>query len=366
MAFNVFDRVRETFTTTGTGDLTLNGTLQGFRTFGSVLASGDTTWYVEAFGGEWEVGVGTFTGPATLSRTTVLSSSNGGSLVNFSAGSKHVFISPPASLLKKLADLATLGPAASRDVGTAAGNVPALDAAGKLLASILPAIAITDTFVVASQAAMLALTAQRGDIAVRTDLSKSFVLSTDSPSTLADWIELRTPLDAVQSVAGLTGTITAADLKTALAIAIADVSGLQAALNGKAAASYAVASDVRAGSDTGKIITSKPLNDATVPVQVAYSATVTLDLTSGFDFEIDPLTGYLTLANPATLVPGKTGTILLTQDATGGRTVSYGSAWKFAGGTPTASTAANAVDMIAFKVNRAGTAIRATFLKGFA
>ena len=83
-----------------------------------------------------------------------------------------------------------------------------LDAGSKINASYLPAIAITDTFVVANQAAMLALTAEVGDIAVRTDLNKSFILKTAGASTLANWQELLTPTDVVVSVAGKTGAVT--------------------------------------------------------------------------------------------------------------------------------------------------------------
>ena len=109
-----------------------------------------------------------------------------------------------------------LGTAASKDVGTAAGNVPVLDTNGKPIESILPAIAIVDTFVVASQAAMLALNAQKGDIAIRTDISKSFILQNTPASTLANWQELRTPTDNVLSVNGKTGTVilTGADIAT--------------------------------------------------------------------------------------------------------------------------------------------------------
>lgn len=105
-------------------------------------------------------------------------------------------------------------------LGAGAGNVPVLDGAGKLATSVLPALALTDTFEVASQSAMLALDAQQGDIAIRTDLNKTFVLSSSSPSTLADWKELRTPTDVVLSVAGLTGTITAAALRAALNLVV--------------------------------------------------------------------------------------------------------------------------------------------------
>lgn len=113
-----------------------------------------------------------------------------------------------------LAKLSDAGTAASKNTGTAAGNVPILDASGKLAASTLPAIAITDTFVVATEAAMLALTAEVGDVAVRTDLKKSFILKTTGATTLANWQELLTPTDVVTSVAGRTGavTLTASDV----------------------------------------------------------------------------------------------------------------------------------------------------------
>jgi hypothetical protein len=71
----------------------------------------------------------------------------------------------------------------------------------------LPALAINDIFTVASQAAMLALTAQRGDVAVRTDVSKTFILSTDDPTQVGNWVQLQTPADAVLSVNEQTGVV---------------------------------------------------------------------------------------------------------------------------------------------------------------
>lgn len=94
--------------------------------------------------------------------------------------------------------------------GTANGVAP-LDANSLVPKANLPSVAINDTFVVNSQAAMLALAAQTGDVAIRTDLNKNFILATDSPSTLADWKELLTPPDAVTSVAGKTGVVTLTD-----------------------------------------------------------------------------------------------------------------------------------------------------------
>lgn len=99
MALAVKDRVRETSTTSGTGTLTLAGAVTGFQAF-SVIGNANTTYYgiVDATTGDWEVGIGTYTlSGTTLSRTTVLSSSNAGSLVNFAANSKDVFVTYPSS-----------------------------------------------------------------------------------------------------------------------------------------------------------------------------------------------------------------------------------------------------------------------------
>lgn len=107
-----------------------------------------------------------------------------------------------------ITDFPTLGTASSKNTGTTNGTIPILDSNGKLDATILPAIAITDTFVVATQVAMLALTAEVGDVAIRTDLNKSYILKTTPASTLANWQELLTPSDVVSSVAGKTGVVT--------------------------------------------------------------------------------------------------------------------------------------------------------------
>ncbi len=96
MALVVKDRVQETSTTTGTGTFTLAGAVSGFQSF-SVIGNANTTYYTIVGGTEWEVGLGTYTSSGTtLSRDTVLESSNSGSLVNFSAGTKNVFVTYPA------------------------------------------------------------------------------------------------------------------------------------------------------------------------------------------------------------------------------------------------------------------------------
>ncbi len=101
-----------------------------------------------------------------------------------------------------------LGTAATCNTGTSSGNVPVLDSGGKLNTAILPALAITDTFVVASQTAMLALTVQKGDIAIRTDENKTYILKAEPGSTLANWQEILTPLSTITSVNGKTGVVT--------------------------------------------------------------------------------------------------------------------------------------------------------------
>lgn len=90
-----------------------------------------------------------------------------------------------------------------------ANGYAGLDAAAKINPLQLPSIAITDTFVVVSQSAMLALDAETGDVAIRTDLNKSYILQGDDPTELTDWQELRTPTDAVSTVFGRSGTVTA-------------------------------------------------------------------------------------------------------------------------------------------------------------
>lgn len=98
MALVLADRVNETTTTTGTGLIALAGAVDGYQSF-AVIGDGNTTYYtiVHQTLNEWEVGIGTYTSSGTtLSRDTVLASSNGGTAVNFSAGTKFVFCDYPA------------------------------------------------------------------------------------------------------------------------------------------------------------------------------------------------------------------------------------------------------------------------------
>jgi hypothetical protein len=93
MSLALADRVRQTTTSTGTGTITLDGSVEGFQSF-AVIGNNNTTYYTIAGGAQWEVGIGTYYG-GTLARTTVISSSTGAKL-DLAAGLKDVFVTLPA------------------------------------------------------------------------------------------------------------------------------------------------------------------------------------------------------------------------------------------------------------------------------
>lgn len=101
-----------------------------------------------------------------------------------------------------------LGTAAKCDTGTNEGNIPIINSDGKLDVSILPALAITDTFTAESEEQMLVLHAQKGDICIRTDENKTYILQNEPATEVSNWIELATPTDSVKSVNGKTGAVT--------------------------------------------------------------------------------------------------------------------------------------------------------------
>ena len=98
MALVLADRVRETTTTTGTGSVTLAGAVVGFQSFAAIGNANQTYYTIADQGGaNWEVGIGTYTSVGTtLSRDIILSSSNSGLVVNFTAGTKDVFCVYPS------------------------------------------------------------------------------------------------------------------------------------------------------------------------------------------------------------------------------------------------------------------------------
>ena len=120
MPLTVYDRVQETTTTSGTGTVSLLGAVTGYRSFALTVGNGNQCYYVicDQSGSNWECGIGTYTSSgSTLSRTTVLASSNSGSLVSFGTNTKNVFVDVPASILNSfvtstvatLSDLVSVG-----------------------------------------------------------------------------------------------------------------------------------------------------------------------------------------------------------------------------------------------------------------
>lgn len=147
MALVLRDRVKETTTTTGTGTYNLAGTSTGFRTFAAAVGNANSTYYVVEDGTDWEVGIGTVTtgSPDTLSRDTILASSNSNAAVNWGAGTRNVFASLAAAAvllaannLSELTSASTartnlgLGTAAVLNVGTSANNIVQLNGSAQI------------------------------------------------------------------------------------------------------------------------------------------------------------------------------------------------------------------------------------------
>lgn len=101
MTVTYADRVQETFTTTGTGAISLAGAVVGYQAFSAVLSNGATCYYAATDGTGWEVGLGTYASVGNmLTRTTVLSSSNSGSPVSWITGTKSIWLDLPASAIQ--------------------------------------------------------------------------------------------------------------------------------------------------------------------------------------------------------------------------------------------------------------------------
>lgn len=133
---------------------------------------------------------------------------------------------------------AELGTVATLNTGTGSGNVPVLDGAGKLVASVIPDLAITDYLgVAADQTAMLALSGQRGDWCTRTDDGKVYMITGNDPTQIGSWTALTYPASPVTSVAGRTGAITLSNT---------DISGL-----GTLATQNGTFSGTSSGTNTG-------------------------------------------------------------------------------------------------------------------
>jgi|SRR5665213_541475 len=123
-------------------------------------------------------------------------------------------------------------PLAAADIGAAPtvhthalADIIGLIVGSKLDPALIPSLAIEDTVIVASQAAMLAATAQKGDVAIRTDENETYILQGADPTVLSNWVKLLHPLAGVESVNGLTGAVTLPPLAPAAHAASHGVTG---------------------------------------------------------------------------------------------------------------------------------------------
>lgn len=163
-------------------------------------------------------GSGSFNGSSNLAITTALAGQafTAGTYTKVTVNAKGI-VTGVANLSASdmpsgisVGKISGLGSVATKNTGTASGNVPVLGSDGKLDTAVLPALAITNTFTASSRADMLKLTAQTGDVCViSTGGDKgSYILTKDDPTQSANWQLLTPPADAVTSVNGKTGVVT--------------------------------------------------------------------------------------------------------------------------------------------------------------
>jgi hypothetical protein len=252
-----------------------------------------------------------------------------------------------------------VGSTTSASVASALGYTPAaLDSNGKVLVSQIPPISIISTSVVASETAMLALTAQRGDVAIRTDLSESFILSGTDPTVLSDWQQLLSPLAAVRTVNSFTGDVNLTTTNIA-------EGNNQYFTQARARASISVSGGATYNSATG-VLTVQPGGVTTVAgrsgdivltsADVAGVAALAAPAFTGFPTSTTPSTadsstviattafvkaqGYITAAQapaaPVQSVAGRTGAVVLTSADISGVAVLASPAFT---GVPVAPTA---------------------------
>lgn len=192
--------------TTGTASVSNVASANKLSTERTISLSGDVT------------GSGSFDGSAGLAITTALAGQafTAGTYTKVTVNTKGI-VTGVANLSASdlpsgisVDKISGLGSAATKNTGTASGNVPILGSDGKLDTAVLPALAITNTFTATSKADMIKLTAQTGDVCVITSGGDkgSYILTKDDPTVAANWQLLTPPADAVTSVNGNTGVVT--------------------------------------------------------------------------------------------------------------------------------------------------------------
>jgi hypothetical protein len=383
MAFVLKDRVKETTTTTGTGAVSLDGETGGFQDFSSAIGNTNTTYYaiVHQSLDEWEVGIGTYGSASNnLTRTTLLSSSTG-SAVNFSAGTKDVFVTLPASQVVhtsaspsfenvSISGTLTVGGIVSVGgslVGTSATfddkvSVSALAVTGitSIGGSLVGTSATFSNHVSSSTLAVTGITSIGGSL-VGTSATFDDHVSVSSMTVTGN-------VTATQYYGGggnLTGVqATSAGIATNVSGGYAVLTSAQISGNVSIGGGLYVHTSVGIGvaSPLGQIHIAK--NAIADIVSLTDGANVSLSFKNGQNFSLT-LAGNRTLDNPTQCVPGQVGSIFIIQDGTGSRTLSYGTSWEFPAGTaPTLSTSAAAVDRLDYIV-RTSTAVQSVLSKEY-
>lgn len=389
MALVVKDRVRETSTTTGTGTLTLAGAVTGFQTFSSAIGNTNTTYYTIVNGSEWEVGIGTV-GAGTLARTTVVASSNAGSAVNFSAGTKDVFCSYPADKaiytggsysnpswitsisgsivsgnISGNAENITgtyAGTITSSQVTTGLGYTPASNATTITVNGTTYDLSANRTWSVGTVTSVAALTLGT----TGTDLSSTVATGTSTPV-----ITLNVPTASATN----RGALSAADWTTfnnkqpagtyVTSISVASSNGFAGTSSGGATPSLTISTSITgllkgngtaisaATAGTDYVVSSTATNFTAQQyfgnVALTDGATISWAANTAQVATFTFVSSNRTMGAPTGLVNGGFYALAVIQNA-GSNTMTWNSVFKWTGGTaPTLSTAASAKDYFVFR-----------------
>ena len=431
MAFVLKDRVKETTTTTGTGPVVLAGEAGGFQDFSSAIGNTNTTYYaiVHQSLDEWEVGIGTYGSASNnITRNTVLSSSTGSS-INFSAGTKDVFVTLPASQVVHTSASPSFTNVSISGNLTVGGTVTVTSSAtfkNHVSSSTLAVTGITSI-----GGSLVGTSATFGDKVSVSALAVTGITSiggslVGTSATFGNHVSASTlAVTGITSIGGsLVGTsATFGDKVSVSALAVTGITSIGGSLVGTSATfsnhvsvnSLAITANVTAAQFYGgganltgvsagiatnvsggyAVLTSAQISgnvsiggatylNSTLGVGVASPlgqihisknaiATVT-SLTDATNVSVGfansqnfslTLTDNRTLSNPTNCVTGQVGSIFIIQDGTGGRTLSYGTNWEFPAGTAPTLSTSAAAVDRLDYIVRTSTAIQANVSKEY-